>query len=201
MYLKRKKIKNTVSRITKNNYTKEKQPLFPVEREMHLAIPMSLNGDFSKPWFVSDHPFIHLLYGCQNEFALKFIDQKGRISMQPTFIASSFMTMLSVNCLNRVYPLPLWGPVGMVIMKGSERFNYNLIYYRNRFMVKLMWIIVNLKSNKLYSYLVNIREYTLILQDIAILWCFVQWFFNAHDKLISKQKVKQNKEYGVWISH
>lgn len=27
-------------------YTKEKQPLFPVEREMHLATPMSLNDDF-----------------------------------------------------------------------------------------------------------------------------------------------------------
>lgn len=143
---------------------------------MHLAIPMSLNGNFSKSWFVSNHPFIHLLYACQNEFA--FIDQKGRISIQPTFIVSSFMTMLSVNCLYRVYPLPLWGPVGKVIMKGSERINYNLIYYRNRFMVKLMWIIVKLKSNKFYSYLVNIREYTctLILQDIAILWCFVQWF-------------------------
>lgn len=36
----------TVSRITKNNYTKETQPLFPVEREMHLATPMSLNDDF-----------------------------------------------------------------------------------------------------------------------------------------------------------
>lgn len=30
-------------------YTKEKQPLFPVEREMHIATPMSLNDDFSKP--------------------------------------------------------------------------------------------------------------------------------------------------------
>lgn len=158
---------------------------------MHLATPMSLNDDFWKPWFVSNHPFIHLLYACQNEFA--FIVQKGRNSIQPSFIASSFMTTLSVNCLYRVYPSPS-GALGATFVRvdHNERvgtsYNYNLIYYRNRFMDKWLWIIVKLESNKLTRTCVvilfrlvhvNIRKDALILQDIAMLWCFVQWFFQC----------------------
>lgn len=62
----------------------------------------------------------------ENKFA--FIEYKGRIIIKPSFIASSFITMPSVNCLYGVYPSPPIpiGPCrqllpGLIIMKGSER--------------------------------------------------------------------------------
>lgn len=67
----------------------------------------------------------------ENEFA--FIEYKGRIIIKPSFIASSFITMPSVNCLYGVYPSPPIpiGPCGqllpgLIIMKWSEQLKFNV---------------------------------------------------------------------------